>query len=226
MSKFNWDEFVGYDKLAMDADGCVYAYRGEIVYDEEEGVWISEDPSSNTLLLFEPALEVLQGFVEPIERPDLPPDWWFENNIKQQKWIDSGLVRCDGEKIYRVSREEYNVDNLGNDVMIPDGQEEGEQYIGAPASESTGWVGAMSYANMMQHYGTYLIESELSALPQDWTTNDTLGSTLYNKHAELAKEAIWAHFEEFECLPDFLVGDTEVLGPFFMDIKVIDDGEA
>jgi len=230
MSKFSWDDYPDFDVVAMDDDGEVNVYEGEVYRSDGDYSWWNEF-GTDVLKIFAPAKQVDHGRVEPVYKPNLPPDWWFEDESGEGQTTDEERFDAEGlaDHVSGVDSNTYAVGSLDSTGLEWDsrgGQKEYGQYIGAPGSKSTGWVGSMSYANMMQHYGAYLMESELSALPQDWTTNDTLGSSIYKTHAELAKQAIWAHFEEFECLPDFLVGDTEVLGPFFMGIKVIDDGEA
>lgn len=165
MSKFSWDDHPGYSTVAMNANGSVYAFSGDIQYDFDEEVWFPLNPARNMLHVFSPASEVYQGLVLPRERPDLPPDWWFEDESGEGQTTDDERFE----------------------------QLDSQQYIGAPGVE-------------------YIQEG--------WTVNTTFPQ---DSPTELARQAIWSHFEEFECLPDFLVGDTEVLGDYFMGIKVIDD---
>ncbi len=190
MIKFSWDDYPGYSTVAMNANGSVYAFSGDIQYDFDEGVWFPLNPARNMVHVFSPASEVFEGVVLPKERPDLPPDWWFLDESGEGQTTDE---------------ERFEQLEVTND---------------SPNRNYLSWVDLIADANVDNLYKSDL---ELSTLPQDWTSNDTFASSPYIEQDNLARQAIWSHFEEFECLPDFLVGDTEVLGDSFMGIKVIDD---
>lgn len=164
MIKFSWDDYPEYDVVAMDDDGAVYVYEGEVTRSDDSECW-SNEFGADISLVFIPAKQVDHGRVEPVYKPNLPPDWWFLD--------ESGEGQTTDEERFE--------------------QLDSQQYIGAPGVE-------------------YIQEG--------WTVNTTFPQ---DSPTELARQAIWSHFEEFECLPDFLVGDTEVLGDYFMGIKVIDD---
>ena len=169
MSKFSWDDYPDFDVVAMDDDGAVYVYEGEATRSDDSECW-SNEFGADIALVFIPAKQVDHGRVEPVYKPNLPPDWWFEDESVEGRTTDE--ERFEQLEMFHVER---------------------DQYVGAPGIEDL------------------------------WVSNDTFPQdSPYN----LARQAIWSHFEEFECLPDFLVGRSEVLGDFFMGIKVVDDGEA
>lgn len=185
MSKFSWDDYPDYNVVAMDDDGSVFAYVGPIYrFYEGKGKWAWTDQHGGHFTeVFTPAKEVNHGSVEPVYKPNLPPDWWFEGKLEDDP-----------------------------------GQEEGGlmQYIDAPGLKTEDeTTPSLTFAEVESKEDCYTTFGSTT----NWTVNTTLPQDTCQ--VEEAIQAIWSHFEEFECLPDFLVGDPEVLGSSFKGIPVI-----
>jgi len=338
MSKFSWDDYPDFDVVAMDDDGEVNVYEGEVYRSDGDYSWWNEF-GTDVLKIFAPAKQVDHGRVEPVYKPNLPPDWWFEDESGEGQTTDEERFDAEGlaDHVSGVDSNTYAVGSLDSTGLEWDsrgGQKEIEestlvglieelrdsvdpseftvtlnyedwcggyvntldyesvsdivdrfkshltaeeiaqlehgQYIGAPGatsdqdSKGQTWMSLAeaklventyrlmeqdfleSHNTIMRRLANNWAEGSVDPYkpgvisPEEWSERASTYSLNWSKSdstasdstfpqdspSNLARQAIWAHFEEFECLPDFLVGPSEVLGDFFMGIKVIDDGEA